>query len=173
MKNLLFILLALLGFAACSNEDSTTPKPSSEEQEELTLIERVRSQMEDILEENCNFDFENAPSLFAGKKWVAIYDVECDAEWNITRAFWCTDESFVCEPGYSVSTVELNAEDDPERSWEYDPSTQTLTMQKFEYHILALSEELLMWEFSYLDANGKMRYNREVYKFAGNIKAEE
>ncbi len=173
MKKLLFFAVLLFGVAACSNEESTTPKPSSEEQEETTLIERVRSQIEDILEENRDFDSENAPSLFAGKKWVTIYDVECDADWNIIRAYWCTDESFVSEPGYHVSTIELNAADDPKKSWEYNPVTQTITMQDCGYLILALSEDVLMWEYSYPDANGKTRYNREIYKFDGYIKAEE
>lgn len=177
MKNLLYVFALLFVFAACNNEDlSNPPIQIPDPQEDTTLMDRVRSQMDDTLNEYGDFDPETAPELFAEKRWLVIYDVECDSDWNITELFWCHDDSFVDMPGYEVFSIDIYGEDDPKKNWEYDASTQTIqmgSMWKFEYHILALGDEILMWEYSYLDTVGKKRFVRQIFTLEKNLSSSE
>ena len=171
MKKLFFGAAMLLGLVACSNDDDQTMNLES-------FNIGIETNWENRLAECGDFDPATAPDLFAGKTWRICYEAKCDSNFNFQELWFSYLISPIkpIAPGGSIYSydLELGAENDPERSWTYDPETKTIVIQNFIsgtgeyidhcYQLYALAEDLMACNYCFMDFyTRQMIYRQRIY----------
>lgn len=171
MKKLFYFAAMLLCIAACSNDDDQTTNLES-------FNIGIETNWENQLDKYRDFDPATAPDLFAGKTWRICYEAKCDSNFNFQELWfsYLTSPIKPIPPGGHLFDydMELCTEDDPERTWTYNPETKTIVIQNFIsgtgeyidhcYQLYALAEDLMACNYCYMDFNTRqMIYRQRIY----------
>ena len=169
MKKLLFLVVLLLGFAACSDskEQSNQIEPNSSN--DKTEIEGVLSSFGD-------YEEDMATQLLCKKYWVEHYFLEYGENWDkilfnslIDLGGGHASSCFIFhEDGKLEDFTDAEYTEEEEyqaRSWAFDPETRTLTIDgALSYHLIALGEDTFIWDYVDTWSSYYPRYFREVFK---------
>ncbi len=169
MKKLLFLVVLLLGFVACNNEEK--------ENLELDTTDPMAS-ISDIISDYGSYDVNSISSLLCGKVWALCRVVRYDETWTEVLHDYTPWDVEITVPHYrfnengtmdDLTTYAYPNQAGNYLTWHFDAESRIVVL-KFDsgyeesYHLIALGEEILVWDLVYELVGVDPFYYRDVYK---------